>query len=105
MLPYLFIIERNDFNITIGHQTGVKENPSCIEHLHITDVINNHVDVTCPTVMRGRYVGFIRPGNGTDRYAATLCEVVVMGIKIIGNELNEGIYLFIYLFIYLLSFI
>ena len=76
--------ERNDFNITIGYEDWVRSNPSCIEHLHINDVINNRVDITCPTVMRGRYVGFIRAKNGTKRDAATLCEVVVMGIRIIG---------------------
>ena len=90
----MYIVARNDFNITIGHEDSVKGNPSCIEHLHVDDVIDNRVNVTCPTVMRGRYVGFIRPRNGTKRDAATLCEVVVMGIRVIGNELNAGISFF-----------
>ena len=88
MSTLLPIAERNDFNITIGHGTGVRDNPSCIERINPDDVTNNRVDVTCPTVMRGRYVGFFRSKNGTNRFSATLCEVVVMGIRIIGNELK-----------------
>ena len=42
-------------------------------------------NVMCSTVMRGRYVTFIRDQNGKNAPTdATLCEVVVMGTRIIG---------------------
>ena len=78
------VSERNDFKITIGFDSEqLEDNPVCIDRMEPVDNKQRY-NITCSTVMRGRYVTFIRDLNGKDPTDATLCEVVVMGTRIIG---------------------
>ena len=80
------VTERNDFKITIGNDSEqLEDNPVCIDHME--PVANKQrYNITCSTVMRGRYVTFIRDANGINAPTdATLCEVVVVGTRIIGT--------------------
>ena len=71
--------------ITIGNEAGqLERNPVCLDRMKWVEGKQRY-NITCSTVMRGRYVTFIRdPDSRYTPTHATLCEVVVMGTRIIG---------------------
>ena len=70
--------------MTVGNQPEPhSNNPACVDTIDINQIVDNYIIVECPTVMRGGYVTFIRNLGGQDIHAATLCEVAVMGRRII----------------------
>ena len=80
--------DRNDFKITIGNEAGqLEDNPVCSDRMESVDNKQKY-SITCSTVMRGRYVTFIRDPDGPDPTDATLCEMVVMGTRVIGTNIN-----------------
>ena len=77
-----FHLEWIDFKVTVGYESQSPwSNPVCVEAIDINQIVDNQITIQCPTVMRGRYVTFIR--IGPDIHVATLCEVVVMGRRVI----------------------
>ena len=81
---------RNDFQITIGNASGQPGiNPVCFDRM-ISVGNKQRYNITCSTVMRGQYVTFIRdPDSDKSKNHATLCEVVAMGTRIIGNQIDK----------------
>ena len=81
---------RNDFQITIGNASGQPGiNPVCFDRMKWVEGKQRY-NITCSTVMRGRYVTFIRdPDSDKSKNHATLCEVVVMGTRIIGIKMDN----------------
>ena len=70
--------------MTIGDQSKSPwSNPVCVEAIDYTQIVANQITIECTTVMRGQHVTFIRNPGGPEIYAVTLCEVVVVGRRII----------------------
>ena len=79
-----FHLEWNDFKVTVGYESQSPwSNSVCVEAIDMNQIVDNQITVECPTVMRGRYVTFTRNPGGWSIDVATLCEVVVMGRRII----------------------
>ena len=79
-----FHLEWNDFKVTVGYESQSPwDNPVCVEATDTSQIVDNQITIECTTVMRGRYVTFVRNPGGQNIHAATLCEVVVMGRRII----------------------
>ena len=68
----------------------------CVEATNYTGIVDNQITIECPTVMRGRYVTFIRNPGGQDIDRATLCEVVVMGRRVVSRYLKHDLICVIY---------
>ena len=81
--------------MTIGDQSQSPwSNPVCVETTDYTGIVDNQVPIECTTLMRGRYVTIIRNPEGESIEWTTVCEVVVMGRRIISNNNNMFIYHF-----------
>ena len=72
--------------MTVGYESESPwSNPLCVASVDTSQIVDNQISIECTVVMRGRYVMFIRNPGGLEIYTATLCEVVVMGRRIIST--------------------
>ena len=85
-----FIPERmSNFSITIGNVTDVHKNPVVYSHGEPAPPPCGNLTINLDPPQYGSVVGFTRWDNGKDVYAISLCEVVVLGTIVVGeNRLN-----------------
>ena len=86
MYIYIYISDRNSrFDVNIGESDVIKNNP-VVYTRNNTPIPVSESPLVIPDIGRqGRVVGFYRLSGGHEQYAATLCEVVVVGREFVGK--------------------
>ena len=84
LIIYRFSGRNSLFEVTIGNSDVIKDN-RIVYTRDNTPVPVSGSPLVIPDINRqGRVVGFYRLSGGTQQYAATLCEVVVVGREFVG---------------------
>ena len=84
---YMYITERmSNFSITIGNVTDVYQNPVVFSHGEPSVPASGNVTINLDPPKYGSVVGLSRWTSGFQVYAIGICEVVVLGTTVVGEN-------------------
>ena len=76
----------SNFSVTIGNVTDVYENPVAYSHGEPAVPSLGNLTINLDPPQYGSVVGFTRWTGGIEVYAIALCEVVVLGTTVVGEN-------------------
>ena len=74
----------SNFSITIGNVSDVHQNP--VVYSHGAPLSSGNLTINLDPPQYGSVVGFTRWEEGFEVYAIFLCEVVVLGTTVVGEN-------------------
>ena len=77
----------SNFSITIGNVTDVYKNLVVYSHGEPAPPPYGNLTINLDPPQYGSVVGFNRWDQGFDVYAISLCEVVVLGMTVVGENI------------------
>ena len=81
----------SNFDITIGNVTDVHRNPVVYSHGEPAVPASGNLTINLDPPQYGSVVGFNRWDQGFQVYAISLCEVVVLGTTVVGENVLHNI--------------
>ena len=79
----------SNFDITIGNETNVHQNPVVYSHGEPAVPASGNLTINLDPPQYGSVVGFTRWTSGKDVYAIAICEVVVLGTTVVGENVLD----------------
>ena len=76
----------SNFSITIGNVTDVHQNSEVYSHGEPAPPASGNLTINLDPPQYGSVVGFTRWDQGIQVYAVSLCEVVVLGMTVVGEN-------------------
>ena len=76
----------SNFSITVGNVTDVHQNPVVDSHGEPAPPASGNLTINLDPPEYGSVVGFTRWEQGFEVYAISLCEVVVLGTRVVGEN-------------------
>ena len=76
----------SNFSITIGNVTDLNLNPEVYTHGEPAPPASGNLIINLDPPQDGSLVGFTRWGQAFHVYAISLCEIVVLGTTVVGEN-------------------